>query len=63
VLTTFADLPADRPLVTICEKGPRAVVAASILQARGFDVRAVTDGGTADWLARTRISAASVARS
>ncbi|MDH4176263.1 MAG: rhodanese-like domain-containing protein [Thermoleophilia bacterium] len=63
VLTTFADLPADRPLVTICEKGPRAVVAASILQARGFDVRAVTDGGTADWLARTRISAASEARS
>ncbi len=51
LLTTADDL-SDRPLVTICEKGPRAVVAASILQARGYDARPVVDGGTADWLAR-----------
>ncbi|HXG77585.1 MAG TPA: MBL fold metallo-hydrolase [Gaiellaceae bacterium] len=43
------DLPRDRPLVTICESGPRAAIAASILQARGFDARAVTPGGVDDW--------------
>ena len=32
-----ADLPRDRPIVTICETGPRAAIAASILAARGFD--------------------------
>ena len=26
-----ADLPRDKPIVTICETGPRAVIAASIL--------------------------------
>ncbi len=51
-LLTTADGLSDRPVVTICEKGPRAVVAASILQARGYDARPVVDGGTADWLAR-----------
>jgi glyoxylase-like metal-dependent hydrolase (beta-lactamase superfamily II)/rhodanese-related sulfurtransferase len=45
-------LPADRPLVTICETGPRAAIAASILRARGFDARPVVDGGMADWRAR-----------
>ena len=29
-----ADLPRDRPIVTICETGPRAAIAASILAAR-----------------------------
>ena len=32
-----ADLPRDKPIVTICEAGPRAVIAASILAAHGFD--------------------------
>ena len=32
-----ADLPRDRPIVTICETGPRAAIAASILSAHGFD--------------------------
>ena len=45
------DLPRDRPLVTICESGPRAVIAASILTARGYDARAVADGGVDDWQA------------
>jgi rhodanese-related sulfurtransferase len=44
-----ADLPRDRPLVTICEAGPRAAIAASILAARGFDARAVADGGVDAW--------------
>jgi hydroxyacylglutathione hydrolase len=45
------DLPRDRPLVTICESGPRAAIAASILAARGFDARPVADGGVDDWQA------------
>ena len=44
-----ADLPRDRPIVTICEKGPRATIAASILAAHGFDARAVADGGVDSW--------------
>lgn len=45
------DLPRDTPVVTICETGPRAVIAASILAARGFDAHAVADGGIDDWAA------------
>jgi len=44
-----ADLPNDRPLVTICEAGPRAAIAASILAARGYDARAVAEGGVDAW--------------
>ena len=46
-----ADLPRDRPIVTICETGPRAAIAASILAARGFDARPVVDGGIDAWTA------------
>jgi len=46
-----SELPEDRPLVTICEAGPRAAIAASILAARGFDARAVVNGGIDDWQA------------
>ena len=49
-----SDLPRDRPLVTICESGPRAAIAASILAARGFDARPVVDGGIDDWQASGR---------
>jgi hydroxyacylglutathione hydrolase len=53
LLTTVgADLPADRPVVTMCESGARAGIAASILAARGIDARPVLDGGIADWAAR-----------
>ncbi len=45
------ELPTDRPLVTICESGPRAAIAASILAARGYDARAVADGGIDTWRA------------
>jgi hydroxyacylglutathione hydrolase len=44
-----SDLPEDRPLVTICESGPRAAIAASILAARGYDARPVAQGGVDDW--------------
>jgi hydroxyacylglutathione hydrolase len=46
-----ADLPRDRPVVTICETGPRATIAASLLAARGFDARPVANGGIDDWAA------------
>ncbi len=46
------DLPTDRPVVTICDSGARAVVAASILRTRGYDARPVVSGGVGDWRAR-----------
>lgn len=42
----------DRPLVTICESGARAAIAASVLTAAGVDARPVLDGGIAGWKAR-----------
>ena len=51
-----ADLPADRTIVTICESGARAAVAASILKARGLDARPVVHGGFRDL--RERLHAA-----
>ena len=47
-----AGLLNGRPVVTICESGPRAAVAASVLQAAGIDARPVLDGGLLDWRAR-----------
>jgi hydroxyacylglutathione hydrolase len=45
------DLPRDRQIVTICEMGPRAAIAASILAARGFDAHPVVHGGIDTWMA------------
>jgi hydroxyacylglutathione hydrolase len=42
------DVPADRPVITICETGSRAAIAASLLAARGIDARPVLDGGVGD---------------
>jgi glyoxylase-like metal-dependent hydrolase (beta-lactamase superfamily II)/rhodanese-related sulfurtransferase len=53
VIASFADdLAGDRPIVTICETGPRAAIAASVLAARGVRARPVLHGGINDWLAR-----------
>ena len=38
--------------MTICESGPRAAIAASVLRAAGFDARPVLDGGINQWRAR-----------
>ena len=46
-----AGLLDGRPVVTICESGPRAAIAASVLQAAGISARPVLDGGTATWQA------------
>jgi hydroxyacylglutathione hydrolase len=42
-------LDRSRPVVTVCESGPRAAIAASLLKREGFDVCAVADGGVADF--------------
>jgi hydroxyacylglutathione hydrolase len=42
-------LDSTRPVVTICEAGPRAAIAASLLQSKGFDARPVVEGGIPDF--------------
>ena len=42
-------LERSKPVVTVCESGPRAAIAASLLAREGFDVRAVAEGGVADF--------------
>jgi hydroxyacylglutathione hydrolase len=46
------ELPTDRPIVTVCESGARAAIAASILVGCGYDARPVIDGGISTWRAR-----------
>ena len=42
---TTATLDPDRPVVTICETGVRAAIAASVLARRGYNASAVVGGG------------------
>jgi len=42
-------LCGERPIVTICESGPRAAIAASVLQSVGLNARPVLGGGVATW--------------
>jgi hydroxyacylglutathione hydrolase len=42
-------LDQSKPVVTICESGPRAAIAASLLKREGFDARAVAPGGIEDF--------------
>jgi glyoxylase-like metal-dependent hydrolase (beta-lactamase superfamily II)/rhodanese-related sulfurtransferase len=43
------DLADGKPVVTICESGVRAGIAASVLEAQGIDARPVLHGGIAAW--------------
>jgi hydroxyacylglutathione hydrolase len=43
---------AELPIVTVCESGARAAIAASVLQSAGVDARPVLDGGVAAWRVR-----------
>ena len=43
------ELENGRPVVTICESGARAAVAASVLAAEGVDARPVLEGGIEEW--------------
>jgi rhodanese-related sulfurtransferase len=42
-----------KPIVTICESGARAGIAASVLVAAGVDARPVLHGGVDDWTGET----------
>jgi hydroxyacylglutathione hydrolase len=46
------ELENGRPVVTICESGPRAALAASVLAAEGVSVRPVLEGGLEEWQRR-----------
>jgi len=46
------ELQNGRPVVTICNTGARAGLAASVLAAEGVDARPVLDGGVDDWQRR-----------
>jgi hydroxyacylglutathione hydrolase len=53
LLRSYGASVADgKPIVTICESGPRAAIAASVLVAAGVDARPVYPGGIADWQRR-----------
>jgi hydroxyacylglutathione hydrolase len=39
----------EKPVVTICESGMRASIAASVLRAAGVHARPVLHGGVHDW--------------
>jgi rhodanese-related sulfurtransferase len=43
----------SKPVVTICETGTRASIAASVLTAAGIEARPVLDGGVDDWKGQT----------
>jgi len=57
VAEAAAELPRDRTIVTICESGARAAVAASVLAARGLDARPVAQGGFRELRARLAATA------
>jgi glyoxylase-like metal-dependent hydrolase (beta-lactamase superfamily II)/rhodanese-related sulfurtransferase len=46
------ELGNGKPVVTICETGSRAAIAASVLAAAGVDARPVSSGGLREWRAR-----------
>jgi hydroxyacylglutathione hydrolase len=46
-------LDTTKPVVTICESGARASIAASVLTAAGVDARPVLHGGIDDWRGQT----------
>jgi hydroxyacylglutathione hydrolase len=47
-----ASVANGRPVVTICESGARAAIAASVLAAAGVDARPVLAGGIIEWQQR-----------
>jgi glyoxylase-like metal-dependent hydrolase (beta-lactamase superfamily II)/rhodanese-related sulfurtransferase len=45
----MAELPRERRITVACKSGSRAAIAASLLDAAGFDVRLVATGGQVGW--------------
>ena len=55
------ELPRDRPITVACKAGGRAAIAASLLDAAGFEVRLVAEGGQIGWPERfARLAAGAV---
>jgi hydroxyacylglutathione hydrolase len=52
LLRVCGNCVGDKPVVTICNTGARAAIAASILAASGVEARPVLHGGIADWEVR-----------
>jgi hydroxyacylglutathione hydrolase len=50
----LAELPRDERVTVACKAGSRAAIAASILDAAGYDVRLVATGGSVGWPERFR---------
>jgi hydroxyacylglutathione hydrolase len=51
--TGTGGLDTTKPVVTICETGTRASIAASVLAAAGIDARPVLHGGVENWQGQT----------
>jgi hydroxyacylglutathione hydrolase len=49
LLRVCGDRVGEKPVVTICNTGSRAAIAASVLAASGVDARPVLGGGVPDW--------------
>jgi len=47
-----AEIPGEGLIVTICETGARAAIAASLLAGRGLDARPLLGGGVSSWTAQ-----------
>ena len=53
LLRVCGDRVGEKPVVTICNTGARAAIAASVLAANGVDVRPVLHGGVGSWQGHT----------
>ena len=45
----LSEIPADKPLVIVCQSGKRSAMAVQILQHHGFDQVANVPGGMIHW--------------
>ncbi|MCB9595859.1 MAG: rhodanese-like domain-containing protein [Sandaracinaceae bacterium] len=45
----LAEIPKDRPVLVHCAMGGRAQRAAAVLEAAGYEVICVTNGGMREW--------------
>jgi rhodanese-related sulfurtransferase len=54
-------LPRDAPITVMCKTGSRASIAASMLDAAGFDVRLIAKGGAPDLVEPDAVAADAVA--
>jgi glyoxylase-like metal-dependent hydrolase (beta-lactamase superfamily II)/rhodanese-related sulfurtransferase len=52
--TRLAEVPRDRPIMTICQSGSRSLRSAQFLRQQGFDQVVSVAGGTAAWRASGR---------